>query len=229
MQRLRHGPIRDILETALLALIVFLLARAVVQNFQVEGASMDPTLQHANFVLVNKLAYEKVNLGPFDFLIPGRDNGEFLFEGPSRGDVVVFHSPSDPDRDFVKRIIGLPGDRVEVRMGEVLVNGARLDEGAYIRSAPTYQYPQGSMPVVVPPDHYFVLGDNRNASQDSHVFGPVHERLLVGAVIFRWLPLDAIGGGGSRPLVTDVGGPVPDPADARPAPASTAAELEPAR
>ncbi len=229
MQRLRHGPIRDILETALLALIVFLLARAVVQNFQVEGASMDPTLQQSNFVLVNKLAYERVNLGPFDFLIPGRDNGEFLFGGPSRGDVVVFHSPYDSDRDFVKRIIGLPGDRVEVRDGEVLVNGALLDERAYIRSAPTYRYPQGGMPVVVPPAHYFVLGDNRNASQDSHVFGPIHERLLVGAVIFRWLPLDAIGGAGSRELVTDAGGPVPDPAGARPAPATTAAQLEPAR
>jgi signal peptidase I len=229
MQRLRHGPIRDILETALLALIVFLLARSVVQNFQVEGASMDPTLQHSNFVLVNKLAYQTVNLGPFDFLIPGRDNGEFLFDGPARGDVVVFHSPADPERDFVKRIIGLPGDRVEARDGQVFVNGAPLDEGAYIRSAPTYRYPQGGMPVVVPPEHYFVLGDNRNASQDSHVFGPIHQRLLVGAVIFRWLPLDGIGGGGGLELRTAAGGPVPDPGGARPSPATTAAGLAPAR
>ena len=226
MQRLRYGPVREILETVLLALIVFLLARAVVQNFQVEGSSMAPTLEHSNFVLVHKLAYAQLNLGPFDFLIPGRDNGEFLFGGPGRGDVVVFHSPSDPSRDFVKRVIGLPGDRIEVRGGEVLVNGQGLDERQYIRSAPTYPYPQAGLPLVVPPKHYFVLGDNRNASLDSHVFGPIHERLLVGAVIFRWLPLDSIGEGGGRDLVTVDGGAVPEPGDRRPAPSTAAAHVE---
>ncbi len=229
MQRLRYGPAREIIETVLLALIVFLLARAVVQNFQVEGSSMAPTLEHSNFVLVSKLAYGRVNLGPLDFLIPGRDNGDFLFGGPQRGDVVVFHSPSDPDRDFVKRVIALPGDRVEVRDGEVLVNGRALEERQYIRSGPTYRYPQAGLPLVVPPKHYFVLGDNRNASQDSHVFGPVHERLLVGAVIFRWLPLDSIGGGGSHDLVTAGGGAVPEPGDVRSPPRTTAAHLEAAQ
>ena len=226
MQRLRHGPLREVLETVLLALIVFLLARAVVQNFQVEGSSMAPTLEHSNFVLVHKLAYAQLNLGPFDFLVPGRDNGDFLLGGPGRGDVVVFHSPSDPSRDFVKRVIGLPGDRIEVRDGEVLVNGQGLEERQYIRSAPTYGYPQAGLPLVVPPKHYFMLGDNRNASQDSHVFGPIHERLLVGEVIFRWLPLDSIGGGGGRDLVTAGGGAVPEAGDARPAPSTTAAHME---
>lgn len=211
MLRLRYGAMREVIETVLLALIVFLLIREVVQNFQVEGSSMDPTLSNADFVLVNKFAYKQVDLGPFDFLIPGRRNGDFLFGGPSRGDVVVFHSPSDPERDFVKRVIGVPGDRIEIGGGEVRVNGQLLDEGAYIHSAPTYSYPQGGMPAVVPPKHYFVLGDNRNASQDSHVFGPIHQRLLVGEVIFRWLPLDSIGGGGSRDLVTIDGSEVRDP------------------
>ena len=126
----------------------------------------------------------------------------------------------------MKRVIGLPGDRIEVRDGEVLVNGRGLDERQYIRSGPTYQYPQAGLPLVVPPKHYFVLGDNRNASQDSHVFGPIHERLLVGAVIFRWLPLDSIGGGGGRDLVTTGGGGVPEPGDVRPAPSTAAAPLE---
>ena len=79
MQRMRYGATRDVIETVILALIVFLLAREVVQNFQVEGSSMDPTLNDADFVLVNKFSYKEVDLGPFDFLIPGRSNGDFLF------------------------------------------------------------------------------------------------------------------------------------------------------
>ncbi|PZC48544.1 MAG: signal peptidase I [Chloroflexi bacterium] len=211
MQRLRYGATRDVLETVLLALIVFLLAREVVQNFQVEGSSMSPTLHDSDFVLVNKFAYKQVDMGPFDFLLPGRSNGEFLFGGPSRGDVVVFHSPADPTRDFVKRVIGEPGDRIQISNGEVRINGQQLDESQYILSDPAYRYPQPGMPAVVPPEHYFVLGDNRNASQDSHVFGPIHQRLFVGEVIFRWLPLDAIGGGGSRDLIAIDGSVIHDP------------------
>ena len=201
MQRLRYGATLDVIETVILALIVFLLAREVVQNFQVDGGSMNPTLHDGNFVLVNKFAYKHVDVGPFDFLVPGRDNGDFLFSGPDRGDVVVFHSPGDNSRDFVKRVIGIPGDRVEIRDGLVMVNGQALDEREYIFSPPTYTYPAGGLPSVIPPDHYFVLGDNRNASEDSHRFGPIHKRLLVGEVIFRWWPSDVIGGGGSRDLV----------------------------
>lgn len=212
MQRLRYGATRDVIETVILALIVFLLAREVVQNFQVEGSSMDPSLRNADFVLVNKFAYKEVDFGPFDFFVPGRSNGDFLFGGPDRGDVVVFHSPSDNSRDFVKRVIGIPGDRVEIRSGGVFVNGAQVDESGYILSAPTYTYPSGGMPAVVPPEHYFVLGDNRNASQDSHVFGPIHKRLLVGKVIFRWWPWGDIGGGGGRDLITIDGGRLPESA-----------------
>ena len=205
MQRLRYGATRDVIETVILALIVFLLAREVVQNFQVDGASMNPTLADGNFVLVNKFAYKQLEVGPFDALIPGRDNGDFVFGGPDRGDVVVFQSPGDNSRDFVKRVIGLPGDRIEVRDGLVIVNGQALDEHEYISSPPAYAYPTGGLPAIVPPDHYFVLGDNRNASEDSHRFGPIHKRLLVGEVIFRWWPRDDFGGGGSRDLVTLTG------------------------
>ena len=194
---LRYGPLRDVLETIILALIVFLLAREAVQNFQVEGSSMERTLADSEFVLVNKLAYEEVHLGPFDVLVPGRSNGDFLFGGPERGDVVVFRSPFDDTRDFVKRVIGLPGDVVEVHDGTVFVNRVGLAEDDYTRMSPSYS----SQPLTVPPEHYYVLGDNRNASQDSHSFGPIHEDSLVGKVSFRWFPLDEIGGGLSRDLV----------------------------
>ncbi len=202
---LRYGPLRDVLETVILALIVFLLAREAVQNFQVEGSSMERSLSDNQFVLVNKVAYREVDLGPFDFLIPGKSNGDFLLGGPSRGDVIVFESPFDPRRDFVKRVIGLPGDVIRVEDGLVFVNDIPLAEDDYITARPTYRAP----PVTVPPEHYFVLGDNRNASQDSHIFGPIHRDLLVGKVLFRWFPLSEIGGAGSHDLVSTNGVVVP--------------------
>ena len=194
---LRYGPLRDVLETVILALIVFLLAREAVQNFQVEGSSMETTLSDSQFVLVNKLAYRAIDIGPLDAIIPGKSNGDYLFGGPKRGDVVVFRSPFNDDRDFVKRVIGLPGDVMEVRGGVVFVNQTPLAESDYITAPPSYTLSR----LVVPPEHYFVLGDNRNASSDSHIFGPIHKDLLVGKVIFRWFPLDRIGGAGSRELV----------------------------
>lgn len=194
---LRYGPLRDVLETVILALIVFLLAREAVQNFQVEGSSMEITLSDSQFVLVNKLAYRAIEIGPLDAIVPGKSNGDYLFGGPQRGDVVVFRSPFNDDRDFVKRVIGLPGDVVEVREGLVFVNRTPLAESDYITAPPSYTLSQ----LMVPPEHYFVLGDNRNASSDSHIFGPIHRGLFVGKVIFRWFPLDRIGGAGSRDLV----------------------------
>ena len=202
---IRSGPLRDIIETVILALVVFLLAREAVQNFQVEGSSMVPSLEDNEFVLVNKVSFWDVDLGPFDFLIPGRSNGDFLFGGPDRGDVVVFHSPFNEPRDFVKRVVAIPGDTVKVRDNTVFVNGLPLDESAYIAAEPVYTLE----PTTIPANHYFVLGDNRNASQDSRVFGPIDGDLIVGEVLFRWFPLDKIGGGGSRDLITSDGVKLP--------------------
>jgi signal peptidase I len=202
---LRSGPLRDVIETIILALLVFLLAREAIQNFQVEGTSMVPTLEDSEFVLVDKFSYWEIDVGPFDFLIPGRSNGDYLFGGPSRGDVIVFHSPNDPSRDFVKRVIGLPGDIVEVRDGRVIVNGVPLEETEYTTAPPNARHE----PEPIPQDHYFVMGDNRNNSQDSLIFGPIHKSSLVGKVIFRWFPVDRIGGAGSRTLEGPNGIPVP--------------------
>ena len=193
---LHYGPLRDILETVILALIVFLLAREAIQNFQVEGTSMVPTLQNEDFVLVNKLAYRQLDIGPFDALVPGKHNGDFLFGPPQRGDVAVFHSPRDESRDFVKRVIGLPGETVQIRGGAVFVDGVPVND-SFLVSGPA----AGSNGTTdVPPGHYFVLGDNRSASQDSRSFGPIPQRLIVGKVWVRWFPFDAISGGGSEDL-----------------------------
>jgi len=192
--RLQYGPLREIIETAILGLIVFLLAREAVQNFQVDGRSMQPTLASTELVLVNKIGYWEVNLGPFDAFLPGRSNGDFLISGPHRGSVIIFRPPYQSAHDYVKRVIGLPGDTVEITRGRVFVNGVELDETDYTFEPPRYQWG----PAVIPPEHYFVLGDNRNSSQDSHAFGPIHEDQIIGEVMFRWFPFDKISSDISR-------------------------------
>ncbi len=176
----------EIVQTVLLTLIIFLAVRAVVQNFKVEGASMDPTLHSGQYLLINKIGYLRLTGTPLEHLLPPglvSENG-YLFGGPQRGDIVVFRSPVQPDKDFIKRIIALPGDTVEVRNGQVYVNGEPIDE-PYISYRPPYVVPRQ----VVPPDHYYVLGDNPPNSSDSHVWGPVPAENLIGrAWVSYWPP-----------------------------------------
>ncbi len=134
--------IREVLETILLTVVIFLVVNTVTGRFRIEGQSMEPTLHDGQYLIINKLTYK--------------------FHPPQRGDVVVFHFPKDPSRDFIKRVIGLPGERVEIRAGRVFINGQLLYE-PYIASPATYS---GSW--TLGPDEYFVLGDNRRNSSDSH-------------------------------------------------------------
>jgi len=202
---LHAGPLRETIEMLILGLVVFLLAREAVQNFQVEGSSMQPTLTNSELVLVNKIGYWEIDLGPFDALLPGRSNGDFLMGGPDRGSVIIFRPPYQSDKDFVKRVIGLPGDEVEIREGRVWINGRRLAEFDYTAAPPSYSWG----PAQIPPEHYFVLGDNRNRSSDSHNFGPIHEDQIVGEVMVRWFPLDRISSAIGRPAVDADGRLVP--------------------
>lgn len=134
---------REIVITVVLALIIFFAARTTIQTYQVFMTSMEPNFSEGDRVVVNKAVY--------------------WFGGPQRGDVIIFEEPSGTQEDFIKRVIGLPGDIVEIRDGAVFVNGVRLDE-PYISSPPQYTM----APITVPEDSYFVLGDNRNFSNDSH-------------------------------------------------------------
>jgi signal peptidase I len=198
---------RELVETVILAVLIFFAVKAVIQNFRVEGASMQPSLQNEQLLLVNKAIYMRVDMDrvhrflPF---VPG-DHGEdrHLFRSPRRGDVIVFKfhlvSPGQEERDFIKRVIGVPGDTVEVRDGTVFINGSPLKED-YILATPNYTYG----PKTVPPDHYFVLGDNRRNSYDSHQWPTecsqqqgscefVPEENIIGQAWVRYWPWDAFG------------------------------------
>jgi signal peptidase I len=137
--------LREVLITVLLAAAIFLVARETIQTYEVFMTSMEPNFHEGQRVVVNKAAY-------------------WSWVGdPQRGDVIIFKAPVATDEDFIKRVIGLPGDIVEVKNGAVYVNGVKLNE-PYEDEAPDYTMPK----ITVPPDEYFVLGDNRNHSNDSH-------------------------------------------------------------
>jgi signal peptidase I len=187
---------RELAETIVLALFIFLLVRAVEQNFQVEGRSMEPSFQTGWYLLVNKAMYWEVNLETIHkyvpFVDPGDDPTRYLFRGPKRGDVIVFKDPgvgpNEPERDFIKRIIGLPGETVEVRDCTVFVNGEALAE-PYIKERPNYSFG----PETVPVDHYFVLGDNRNNSSDSHSWGMLPKGNIIGRAWLIYWPFKHFG------------------------------------
>jgi signal peptidase I len=189
----------ELTQTLFLAVLIFLLVRTVAQNFRVEGPSMEPGLHNGQYLLVNKAVYFKLNVGNLSKFIPFIDaeDGEekFLFHGPQRGDVVVFRYPRDPDRDFIKRIIGVPGDRVRVEEGIVYVNDVALEED-YISAHTGRDLDEE----VVPADSYFVLGDNRPNSSDSRSWGFVPEENIIGKAMLSYWPLDALGGVGNRSL-----------------------------
>jgi signal peptidase I len=154
--------LREILETILLTAILFVVINTLTGRSQVNGSSMEPTLHDGQYLIITKIAY--------------------WFHSPGRGDIVVLHPPTSVGEDYIKRIIGLPGEQIQVRDGQVWVNGAALDE-PYVASAPGYS---GSW--TLGDDEYLVLGDNRNNSSDSHSWGPIQEGSIVGKAWFSYWP-----------------------------------------
>jgi signal peptidase I len=167
-QQKKSGFLRfalDVLETLILSVVLFAGINAISARIRVDGYSMEPTLHSGEFVIVNKLAYR---LGT-----------------PKTGDVIVFHFPRNTEEEYIKRVIGLPGDEVTISGGKVTVNGQTLDE-PYIYAPPAYE-----RSLLVPEDSLFVLGDNRNNSSDSHQWGTVPLGYVVGKAVFvYWPPQD---------------------------------------
>lgn len=166
-QALRN-PVREIVETLFITLIIFLLIRTVVQNFRVEGFSMEPNFHDGQYIFVNKL--------------------EYFLHAPARGDAVVLVPPTNADRDYIKRIIGLPGDRVQISNGQVSINDQPLRE-PYPLNRGSYNMP----PTTIPQNEFFVLGDNRDNSSDSHMWGTLPRDKIVGKVWLTYWPPPLIG------------------------------------
>lgn len=163
--------VRGLIRDSAVALLFCLLALAFLfQPFKVEGTSMQPRLSENERILVNKLIYR---IWPVE-----------------RGDVVVFWFPGDQGRSFIKRVIGLPGDLVEIRDGRVLVNGDYLDE-PYVPEA--FRERQDSGPLRIEEGYYYVLGDHRSVSNDSRSWGMVPEDLIYGKAILRYWPVRRLG------------------------------------
>ncbi len=161
---------REFVETLVLIVVIFFGIRTVVQNFRIEGQSMEPTLHSEQYVLVNKLSYRG-------------------FGKPQRGDIVVFNAwDRAGDKDFIKRIIGVPGDVVEIRDGSVIVSGDVLDE-PYLEPAMT----SGTYgPITLGDDEYYALGDNRGNSSDSRNHGVLPGDSLIGKAWFTYWPPDQV-------------------------------------
>jgi signal peptidase I len=159
--------LREVVETVVLVAAIYALVNLLTARFIVEGPSMQPNFFTGQFVIVSRLNY--------------------MLSEPTHGDVVVFHYPNNPEEDYIKRVIGVPGDTIEIRDTQVYVNGVLIEE-PYINEACN----RSSCPDRVYPtlgaDEYFVMGDNRNHSSDSRRFGAVNRRFIVGEALLRYWP-----------------------------------------
>jgi len=156
----------ETLQTLVLAgLLIVFFRTFIFQNFVVEGSSMFPTLMQGDRLIVSRLSY--------------------LLGEPDRGDIIVFQYPYGPERDFVKRIIGLPGETVAIQNGQVFINGNPLPPEDYVKNKSS----DTMSPVTLSDDEYFVMGDNRTGSSDSRSWGPLQKHFLIGKAWLIYFPL----------------------------------------
>jgi signal peptidase I len=199
--RLGRRIVRDLVETVLIAALIYVAIRSLVLPYEVEGASMNPNLHDSDRLLVSRQSYAHVDMnGVFGFLpwVDGSSSHDvYPFGQPERGDVIVFKPPVNPasSKPYVKRIIGLPGERITFERGYVYVDGVKLNE-TYIDGAITSCDDQAACDlagVPVPDGMVFVLGDNRQHSTDSRSFGFVDVDSIIGEAIFTNWPIDDFG------------------------------------
>lgn len=183
--RQERSFLRELIETTLLIAAIYAFVNLATARYVVDGNSMQPNFHSDQFIIVSRISY--------------------ILGEPQRGDVVVFHYPRQTDRDFIKRVIGVPGDMVVILGGRVYVNDELIEE-PYIERFCSGKTCDGEW--VVGQDEYFLLGDNRASSQDSQDFGPVERKYIVGRAMVRyWPPSEA--GLISRPSYSENGAPIP--------------------
>jgi signal peptidase I len=160
----------EILKIVIISLAIIVPIRYfLIQPFFVKGASMEPNFLDGDYLIIDEISYR--------------------FETPQRGEVIIFRYPLEPSQFFIKRIIGLPGEKVEVQDGKIFINGSELDESEYLQGTTTV----GNVEVRLEDDEYFVLGDNRNASSDSRKWGEVDKKLIIGRAWLRAWPFSRLG------------------------------------
>jgi signal peptidase I len=194
-----RGVVKELFETAIFVLLVFLIVRGVVQNFKIEGQSMEPSLHTRQYILVNKIVYFHFDMNAPLRLLPGNQDLPskivYPFHMPRRGEVVVFEYPRDMSKDYIKRVIGLPGETVEIRDGKVFINGVELDE-PYLQDTTDCRItdPCGNgQPFVVPPGSVFVMGDNRPNSSDSREWAELPLDRIIGKAWVSYWPREEWG------------------------------------
>jgi signal peptidase I len=173
--------ILDFIQTIVLALALFVVCYLFLfQPHQVKGSSMDPNFHNEEYLLTDKLSYH--------------------FHEPQRGEVVIFKAPpteacAEDQCEYIKRIIGLPGERIKIANGSIFINGLQLNETYLDPQLKTNagSYLQEGQTLTIPPEQYFVCGDNRTHSRDSREFGPIKREAIVGKAFFKYWPINDIG------------------------------------
>lgn len=167
----------ELVKIIVISLVIIIPIRYfLIQPFYVKGASMEPNFYDKEYLIIDELSYR--------------------FNQPKRGDIVVFRYPQDPQEYFIKRVIGLPGEKVQLKNGEVYIfnqinpDGAKLEEPYLPANHKTFAL--NEEPVTLGQNQYFVLGDNRNSSRDSRYFGPVSSSFFIGKVFFRGWPFERL-------------------------------------
>jgi len=184
----RKGRVREYIEAFVVALLIALVVRTlVIQAFKIPSGSMENTLLVGDHIFVNKFI--------FGYHVPYTKGRVLEFSHPKRGDIIVFEFPEDPSKDFIKRVVGVPGDSVEIRHKELYVNGMPVKEDyvRYADGAGAEGFPparDNAAPVKVPPGKLFVMGDNRDRSYDSRFWGFVDMDKVVGKALFIYFSVD---------------------------------------
>jgi signal peptidase I len=188
--------IREVVETLILAAVIFFGVRLVVLNFQVDGNSMFPNLENSEMLLVNRNAYMHFDINKYIDVLPFVDHdGEhnvYPFSPPERGDIIVFNPPNGSEKPYIKRVIGLPGETVSFKDGFVYINGVKVEE-PYLDGDQTRCNRSVCPDVVVPESSVYVMGDNRENSSDSRSFGPARIDSIIGKAWITYWPIDDFG------------------------------------